>query len=125
MARYTASRFTAVTDNELDRTFRRHARGERFASNLCLHMVKTALAEKGKGKDGEIPWSRFDQINAFNSWQHSTGRCWANTAYAQVFEEGAVDCSRRLSEGTGNWIEFNDLIQTPDKGAAWRVRAGF
>ena len=33
--------------------------------------------------------------------------------------------ARRLSERTGNWIEFKYLIQTPEKGAAWPIRAGF
>jgi hypothetical protein len=67
-----------------------------------------------------VPWSRFELINAFNSWKTSesagrvfvvapdrtatklvTGLSWRTQISAQVFEEAAVDLSRGLARMLG------------------------
>jgi hypothetical protein len=94
----------------------RHAGASRFAFNQCLRTVKTALTERRRDANVEVPWSGFDLINTFNAWKKTeragrviavgvdgvgevvvTGLSWRDHVCQQVFEEAAVDCGRALA----------------------------
>ncbi|MFD4441816.1 hypothetical protein ACFWPK_18785 [Nocardia sp. NPDC058519] len=47
----------------------RHAGAARFAFNQSLDFVKTALTRRKTCPEQRVPWTRFDLINAFNSWK--------------------------------------------------------
>ena len=99
----------------------RHVGAARFAFNQCLALVKAGL--DGRSRDGsvQVPWSRFDLINAFNGWKRSaaagrvlvadpagvtevvaTGLAWRGEVCQQVFEEAAVDLGRGLDAFAGS-----------------------
>lgn len=93
----------------------RHAGASRFAFNQCLQIVKTALSARNADPGVDVPWTRFDLINAFNAWKKTedagrvftvdtegsaevavTGLCWRREVCQQVFEEAAVDLGKGL-----------------------------
>lgn len=117
MARHTTFRYCLDPTVEQQEALFRHAGAARFAYNQSLRLVKTALDAHG-GDWGEVPWSRFDLIKAFNAWKTSeaagrlftvdpagvaaiavTGLSWRREIIQQVFEEAAADCSDALR----NW----------------------
>ena len=115
MARHTSFTFTAVADPAVERLFARHAGAARFGYNQCRALVTDALDAKKQDSEVRVPWTRFDLINAFNTWKRSeaagrvwtvdssgeaellkAGLVWRHEVCAQVFEEAAVDLSRGL-----------------------------
>ena len=103
MARHTTFRFCLDPTVEQHEVLCRHAGASRFAFNQCLGMVKTALTQRRRDPDVELPWSGFDLINAFNAWKKTedagrefavdtagdteirvTGLAWRNQVYQQV-----------------------------------------
>ncbi|MFE3617803.1 helix-turn-helix domain-containing protein, partial [Streptomyces anulatus] len=86
----------------------RHAGAARFAFNQSLHFVRTALDRRKTTPQHPVPWTRFDLINAFNTWKKTeaagrvfavspdgvaeievTGLAWRTQVCQQVFEEAA------------------------------------
>jgi putative transposase len=115
MARHATFRFCLDPTVDQHYVLARHAGASRFAFNQCLGMVKTALTQRKMDPNGEVPWSGFDLINAFNAWKKTeaagrlfvvdaggvaalrvTGLPWRREVCQQVFEEAAVDCGRAL-----------------------------
>jgi putative transposase len=116
MSRHTAFRYCLDPTVEQRTVLARHAGAARFAYNQCLAMVKTALTQRRTDPEHPVPWTRFDLINAFNTWKKSaaagriftvdptgvteievTGLAWRNEVCQQVFEEAATDCGRGVS----------------------------
>ncbi|MEU1951298.1 RNA-guided endonuclease TnpB family protein [Nocardia rhamnosiphila] len=116
MSRHTAFRYCLDPTVEQQTVLARHAGAARFAYNQCLAMVKTALTQRRTDPEHPVPWTRFDLINAFNTWKKSaaagriftvdptgvttievTGLAWRNQVCQQVFEEAATDCGRGLT----------------------------
>ena len=116
MARHTTFRFCLDPTVEQHDVLARHAGASRFAFNVCLRMVKTALTQRKTDSETVVPWTGFDLINAFNGWKKTeaagrvfavdsdgvaevgvTGLPWRREVCQQVFEEAAVDCGRALS----------------------------
>ncbi|WP_280400179.1 RNA-guided endonuclease InsQ/TnpB family protein [Nocardia carnea] len=116
MSRHTAFRYCLDPTVEQHSLLTRHAGAARFAFNQCLHLVKTALTQRGTDPGHPVPWTRYDLINAFNAWKKTeaagrvfvvgaggvtevqvTGLAWRDQVCQQVFEEAAVDCGRALT----------------------------
>ena len=116
MTRHTTFRFCLDPTVEQHDVLARHAGAARFAFNQCLRLVKTALTQRRRDPDVEVPWTGFDLINAFNAWKNTedagrvfavdangcaetvvTGLAWRSQVCQQVLEEAAVDCGRALS----------------------------
>ncbi|WP_051714526.1 RNA-guided endonuclease TnpB family protein [Nocardia rhamnosiphila] len=116
MSRHTAFRYCLDPTVEQQTVLARHAGAARFAYNQCLAMVKTALTQRRTDPEHPVPWTRFDLINAFNTWKKSeaagrlftvdpsgvttvevTGLVWRDQVCQQVFEEAATDCGRGLA----------------------------
>ncbi|MFQ6229243.1 RNA-guided endonuclease TnpB family protein [Nocardia sp. NPDC002869] len=116
MSRHTAFRYCLDPTVEQCARLARHAGAARFAFNQCLHMVKTALTYRKTDPSYPVPWTRYDLINAFNTWKKTeaagrvftvgtngateirvTGLAWRDQVCQQVFEEAAVDCGRALA----------------------------
>jgi putative transposase len=116
MSRHTTFRFCLDPTVEQAEVLARHAGASRFAFNQCLRTVKTALTQRESDPDTNVPWTRFDLINAFNAWKKTevagrlvvvdsdgvaevvvTGLPWRAEVCQQVFEEAAVDCGRALA----------------------------
>ena len=116
MSRHTTFRFCLDPTVEQKAALARHAGASRFAFNQCLAMVKSALTHRKTDADIQVPWTRFDLINAFNGWKKTedagrvfavdtsgvaevvvTGLAWRTEVCQQVFEEAAVDCGRALT----------------------------
>ena len=66
MSRHTTFRFCLDPTVEQLGVLARHAGAARFAFNECLGMVKTALTQRTADPEGDVPWTGFDLINAFN-----------------------------------------------------------
>ncbi len=120
MARHTTFRFCLDPTVEQHEVLARHAGASRFAFNQCLRMVTTALTERRRDRDVELPWTGFDLINAFNAWKKTEaagrvisvdsagvaevaarGLAWRGEVCQQVFEEAAVD----LGTGLKAWSD--------------------
>jgi putative transposase len=116
MARVATMRFTAVANDQLAGTLRRHIGARRFAWNRCLQAVNDARRERRAVPEVDVPWSGYSLINWFNAWKRSsdagqsvvvdpgggaevvaTGLPWRHEVCAQVFEEAAVDLGRSLA----------------------------
>ncbi|MEV6660566.1 RNA-guided endonuclease TnpB family protein [Nocardia fluminea] len=116
MSRYTTFRYCLDPTVEQSVMLARHAGAARFAFNQSLDFVKTALTKRKTTPEHPVPWSRFDLINAFNTWKKTeaagrvfvinatgvtevqvTGLAWRTEVCQQVFEEAAVDCGRALA----------------------------
>ncbi len=116
MTRHTTFKFCLEPSVEQCDVLAQHAGASRFAFNECLRIVKTALTERKSDPDGDVPWTGFDLINAFNAWKKTedagrvfavettgvaaivvTGLPWREEVCQQVFEEAAVDCARALA----------------------------
>jgi putative transposase len=116
MSRHTTFRFCLDPTVEQRQVLARHAGAARFAFNQCLRMVKTALNQRKTDANVDVPWTRFDLINAFNGWKKTEdagrifsvgshgvaeaviiGLPWRTQVCQQVFEEAAVDCGRALA----------------------------
>jgi putative transposase len=116
MSRHTTFKFCLDPTVEQHEVLARHAGAARFAFNLCLRMVETALTQRKTRPDMVVSWSGFDLINAFNGWKKTedagrvftvdttgvaatvvTGLPWRTEVCQQVFEEAAVDCGRALA----------------------------
>jgi putative transposase len=116
MSRHTTFKFCLDPTVEQCEVLARHAGAARFAFNQCLRIVKTALTERKVDSDGEVPWTGFDLINAFNTWKKTesagrvftvdttgvaetvaTGLPWRAEVCQQVFEEAAVDRGKGLN----------------------------
>ena len=69
MARHATFRFCLDPTVEQHDVLARHAGASRFAFNVCLRMVKTALTQRKTDSETVVPWTRFDLINAFNGWK--------------------------------------------------------
>jgi putative transposase len=114
--RHTTFRFALAPTPTQAAMLARHAGAARFAYNQCLRLVVDAVAAKRTDPQVNVPWSRFDLINAFNAWKRGeaaghvfvaapdgtitkqvTGLGWRHQVSAQVFEEAAVDLGRALS----------------------------
>jgi putative transposase len=119
MARHTTFRFCVAPTVEQRAVLARNVGASRFAFNQCLRMVKTALTQRHRDPDVDLPWTGFDLINAFNAWKKTedagrvisvdssgvaevavTGLAWRGEVCQQVFEEAAVDLGRALSAWT-------------------------
>src|SRR5271168_136544 len=106
MARHTTFRYCLDPTVEQQVVLARHAGASRFAFNQCLRMVKTALTQRHRDPDVELPWTGFDLINAFNAWKKTEdagrvisidssgvaemaviGLTWRREVCQQVFEE--------------------------------------
>jgi putative transposase len=68
MARYIAFRYCLNPTVEQQAVLFRHAGAARFAFNQCLRIVKTALTQRKSDPGIDVPWTRFDLINTFNTW---------------------------------------------------------
>ncbi|MFD4432682.1 helix-turn-helix domain-containing protein, partial [Nocardia sp. NPDC058497] len=116
MSRHTTFRYCLDPTVEQSVELARHAGAARFAFNQSLAFVKTALTTRKTAPEHPVPWTRFDLINAFNTWKkteaagrvfavaqdgvtevHVTGLAWRTQVCQQVFEEAAVDCGRALA----------------------------
>jgi putative transposase len=114
--RHTTFRFALNPTPVQELALARHAGAARFGYNQCLRMVTDALAARKTNPHIIVPWSRYDLINAFNSWKQSeaagrmfvvapdgtstkqvTGLGWRHDVSAQVFEEAAIDLGRNLA----------------------------
>lgn len=147
--RHTTFRFALDPTPEQARTLARYSGASRFAFNQSLQLVVDALAARRAGTSVTVPWSRFDLINAFNSWKTSesagrvfvvapdgtatklvTGLSWRTQISAQVFEEAAVDLSRglaRYAQRSDRRIGFprrsaKDAIRTASVFATRRIQ---
>jgi putative transposase len=69
MARYIAFRYCLNPTVEQQAVLSRHAGAARFAFNQCLRIVKTALTQRKSDPGIDVPWTRFDLINTFNTWK--------------------------------------------------------
>ncbi|MFD4461374.1 RNA-guided endonuclease TnpB family protein [Nocardia sp. NPDC058480] len=115
MSRHTTFRYCLDPTVEQSVVLTRHAGAARFSFNQSLAFVKTALTKRKTCPEHPVPWTRFDLINAFNTWKKSeaagrvfavgadrvaeiqvTGLAWRTQVSQQVFEEAAVDCGRAL-----------------------------
>ena len=131
MARHTTFRFCLDPTVEQHEVLCRHAGASRFAFNQCFGMVKTALTQRRRDPDVELPWTGFDLINAFNAWKKTddagrvisvdgcgvaevavTGLVWRRDVCQQVFEEAAVD----LGKGLRDWFGFPRSGKRKSKG---------
>jgi putative transposase len=94
MTRHTTFRFCLDPTNEQHQVLARHAGASRFAFNQCLRMVTTALTQRRRDRNIELPWTGFDLINAFNAWKKSgdAGRVISVDGFglAEVAETGLV-----------------------------------
>ncbi|MFE6925268.1 RNA-guided endonuclease TnpB family protein [Nocardia sp. NPDC057663] len=116
MSRHTTFRYCLDPTVEQSSALARHAGAARFAFNQSLHFVKAALTQRKSCPGHPVPWTRFDLINAFNTWKKTeaagrvfvvgsdgtvevrvTGLVWRTQVCQQVFEEAAVDCGRALA----------------------------
>ncbi|MFC8382719.1 helix-turn-helix domain-containing protein [Nocardia sp. NPDC057272] len=121
MSRHTTFRYCLDPTVEQSDVLARHAGAARFAFNQSLHLVRTALDHHKTNPEVRVPWTRFDLINAFNTWKKSesagrvfavssdgvpeiqvTGLEWRTRICQQVFEEAAVDCARGLAAFSGS-----------------------
>ncbi|MDO3651272.1 RNA-guided endonuclease InsQ/TnpB family protein [Nocardia mangyaensis] len=90
MVRHTTFRYCLDPTVEQSGVLDRHAGAARFAFNQCLGLVKTALDHRATHPEHRVPWTRFDLINAFNTWKktEAAGRCFivdsAGVARVQV-----------------------------------------
>ena len=120
MSRNTTFKFCLDPTVEQQELLARHAGAARFAFNQCLRMVKSALTQRHTRPDNDVPWTRFDLINAFNTWKKTsdagrvfvvdtdgvsrivvTGLAWRSEVCQQVFEEAAAD----LGKGLKSWSD--------------------
>ncbi|MFF2394641.1 RNA-guided endonuclease InsQ/TnpB family protein [Nocardia sp. NPDC058114] len=131
MARHTTFRYRLEPTVEQRSVLSRHAGAARFAYNHCLAGVKTGMDKRSRDPAVKVPWSGFDQINAFNTFKRSEragrmiavdtagtaevveiGLTWRTAVCQQVFEEAAVDLGHGLAawataqSGTGNKVGF-------------------
>ncbi|MFD4457415.1 RNA-guided endonuclease InsQ/TnpB family protein [Nocardia sp. NPDC058480] len=116
MSRHTTFRYCLDPTVEQSDVLARHAGAARFAFNQSLDFVRTALDRRKTTPQHPVPWTRFDLINAFNTWKKTdaagrvftvspdgvaeiqvTGLAWRTQVCQQVFEEAAVDCGRGLA----------------------------
>jgi putative transposase len=116
MSRHTTLRFRLDPTAEQQQVLARHAGAARFAFNQCLRAVKTALTQRKADPNVNVPWTKFDLINAFNAWKRTedagrvftvdmmgdaeivvTGLPWRTRVCQQVFDEAAIDCGRALA----------------------------
>lgn len=127
MVRHATFRYRLEPTVEQRSALLRHAGAARFAYNHCLAGVKTGMDRRSRDPAVKVPWSGFDQINAFNTFKRSEqagrmiavdtagtaevvgiGLAWRTAVCQQVFEEAAVDLGRGLAawasahSGTGN-----------------------
>ncbi len=130
MARHTTFRFCLDPTVEQTVALARHAGAARFAYNQCLRLhldarerphARSAGADSTEQAWGEVPWSGFSLINAFNRWKVSeaagrrflvtsggvaevevTGLAWRGEVSSQVSEEAAVDLGRGLAAWTAS-----------------------
>jgi putative transposase len=115
VTRHTTFRFCLDPTVEQEAVLARHTGAARFAFNQCLRMVKIALDKRQIDSSVNVPWTKFDLINAFNAWKNNeaagrvftvdgagtaavvtTGLAWRTQVCQQVFEEAAVDRGRAL-----------------------------
>ncbi|MEV0109662.1 RNA-guided endonuclease TnpB family protein [Nocardia sp. NPDC050799] len=149
MSRHTAFRYCLDPTVEQRTVLVRHAGAARFAYNQCLAMVKTALTQRRTDPEHPVPWTRFDLINAFNTWKKSeaagrvfivdptgvttvevTGLAWRDQVCQQVFEEAATDCGRglaawsdsRAGKRRGRAIGFPRFKKKTTSTASFRLR---
>jgi putative transposase len=149
MSRHTAFRYCLDPTVEQQTVLARHAGAARFAYNQCLAMVKTALTQRRTDPDHPVPWTRFDLINAFNTWKRSeaagrlfavdpagvttvevTGLAWRDQVCQQVFEEAATDCGRGLAAWSdsrsgkrrGRTVGFPRFKKKTTSTASFRLR---
>jgi putative transposase len=149
MSRHTAFKFCLDPTVEQRAVLARHAGAARFAFNQCLHMVKAALTKRQRDRQTDVPWSRFDLINAFNVWKTTadagrvfsvhidgvievnvTGLAWRDQVCQQVFEEAAVDCSRALAAWSdsrsgnrrGSRVGFPRFKKKTHRSPSFRIR---
>jgi putative transposase len=120
MTRHTAFKFCLDPGVEQREVLARHAGASRFAFNQCLQLVKIGLTQRKTDPHANVPWTRFDLINAFNAWKKTedagrvfavdadgegqilvTGLSWRAQVCQQVFEEAAVD----LGTGLKSWSD--------------------
>ncbi|MFE1594241.1 helix-turn-helix domain-containing protein [Nocardia sp. NPDC058705] len=71
MSRHTTFRYCLDPTVEQSVMLARHAGAARCAFNQSLHFAKSALAKRKIGPESPVPWTRFDLINAFNTWKKS------------------------------------------------------
>lgn len=119
--RHTAHSFIIDPTPEQRQALARHAGAARFAYNWGLSNVKSALEARKQDASIKVPWSGFDQINAFNRWKLSAdagvdeqgrpGLAWRSEVSQQVFEEAGVDLGRALNA----WLQARQ-----EQGAASR-----
>jgi putative transposase len=130
--RYTTFRLSLDPTPAQEQLLARWAGASRFAYNQSLRLVTDALAAKRVDPSVTVPWSGLDLINAFNAWKKSeaagrifvvardgtvakqvTGLTWRHEAYAQVFEEAAVDCraARPNDRRAGRIATRQDLVR--------------
>ncbi|MFI9536343.1 RNA-guided endonuclease TnpB family protein [Nocardia fusca] len=149
MSRHTAFRYCLDPTDEQRTVPARHAGAARFAYNQCLAMVKTALTQRRTDPEHPVPWTRFDLINAFNTWKKSeaagrtftvdptgvatvevTGLAWRDQVCQQVFEEAATDLGRGLAgwsdprsgKRRGRAIGFPRFKKKTTSTASFRLR---
>ncbi|MGW6332645.1 RNA-guided endonuclease TnpB family protein [Nocardia rhamnosiphila] len=149
MSRHTAFRYCLDPTVEQRTVLARHAGAARFAYNQCLAMAKTALTQRRTDPEHPVPWTRFDLINAFNTWKKSeaagriftvdptgdttvevTGLAWRNEVCQQVFEEAATDCGRglaawsdsRTGKRRGRRVGFPRFKKKTTSTASFRLR---
>ncbi|MFD3707543.1 zinc ribbon domain-containing protein [Nocardia sp. NPDC058658] len=149
MSRHTAFRYCLDLTVEQSDVLARHAGAARFAFNQSLHFVKSALDHRKTHPDHPVPWTRFDLINAFNTWKKSedagrvfavdtdgvtevrvTGLAWRSQVCQQVFEEAAVDCGRALTsfsasrtgKRAGKRVGFPRFKQKGRSNPSFRIR---
>jgi putative transposase len=147
--RHTTFRFCLDPTVEQCDVLARHAGASRFAFNQCLRTVKTALTERRRDANVEVPWSGFDLINTFNAWKKTeragrviavgvdgvgevvvTGLSWRDHVCQQVFEEAAVDCGRALAAWSdsrsgkrrGKRVGFPRFKRKIDASQSFRLR---
>ena len=149
MSRHTSFRFRLDPTVEQSDLLARHAGASRFAFNQCLAMVKATLTQRKADPLLEVPWTRFDLINAFNRWKKSadagrlfsvtsdgsveavvTGLAWRAQVCQQVFEEAAVDLAKglqawsdcRSGKRKGKRVGFPRFKKKTDGVASFRLR---
>lgn len=149
MTRHTTFTFCLAPTVEQSHVLARHAGASRFAFNQCLRIVKTALDQRRTDPNVNVPWTRFDLINVFNSWKKSgdagrviavdpkgvaavvaAGLPWRARVCQEVFEEAAVDCAGALAAWSnsrsgkrkGKRVGFPKFKKKTMDGLSFRLR---
>jgi putative transposase len=106
--RHTTFRFALNPTPVQELALARHAGAARFGYNQSLRMVTDALAARKTNPHIIVPWSRYDLINAFNSWKQSeaAGRMFVVAPDGTSLRSAAVV----VAWYTDSWVDLRECV---------------